>query len=117
MIVPIPEVLGPNQTVKIGRYEWRVANLITQASNLPVMELPLAGLQINALYDVISLREMVGHLKLVEAADLESPIILDEDGVLMDGRHRIMKAIFDGLETIKAVRFEENPPCDWSTDE
>jgi len=28
---------------------------------------------------------------------------------LMDGRHRIMRALLDGAETIKAVRFDENP--------
>jgi len=38
------------------------------------------------------------------------PIILDEDGELMDGRHRIMKALLIGLETVKAVRFDQNPP-------
>lgn len=43
---------------------------------------------------------------------LEKPIILDEDGGLMDGRHRLMKAMLIGAETIKAVRFDENPePC------
>lgn len=113
MIVPIPCVLGQNQTCKVGKHSWRVAGLITMASKLPVMELPIAGIYIDVLYENINLREMVGHLLLVNKADLEVPIILDEDGALMDGRHRIMKAILDGRETIKAVRFEENPPYDW----
>jgi hypothetical protein len=52
------------------------------------------------------------HMKAVQAADLNFPIILDEDGEIMDGRHRIMKAFLEGKETIKAVRFDTNPdPC------
>jgi len=55
---------------------------------------------------------MVMHMRAVSNADLNYPIILDEDGEILDGRHRIMKALFLGKETIKAVRFEENPrPC------
>jgi len=38
---------------------------------------------------------------------------MDEDGEIMDGRHRIMRAMLDGADTIKAVRFDENPsPCE-----
>jgi hypothetical protein len=44
---------------------------------------------------------MVTHMKAVNDADLEKPIILDEDGELMDGRHRMMKAMLTGAETIK----------------
>ena len=116
MIIPIPDVLSDNQACKMGKKYWRVAGLIARASKMPVMEIPIAALSIDVVYEE-SLREMVGHMKLVEKADLESPIILDEDGVIMDGRHRIMKAILEGLETIKAVRFEENPPYDWSENE
>ena len=54
----------------------------------------------------------VMHMKAVNDADLKRPIILDEDGELMDGRHRLMKAMLLGKKTIKAVRFDENPsPC------
>jgi hypothetical protein len=116
MIVPIPRVLSDDQVCQVGKECWRVAGLIARASKMPVMEIPLAALTINVVYEE-SLREMVGHFKLIEKADLESPIILDQDGIIMDGQHRVMKAIFDGLETIKAVRFEENPPCDWSVEE
>ena len=52
------------------------------------------------------------HVKQILKVNIDYPIILDEDGEIMDGRHRIMKAILEGKETIKAVRFDENPkPC------
>jgi hypothetical protein len=89
-----------------------VARLIELSRGLEVMEIPLAGMNLYLTYKNLSLRDMVTHIKAVEAADLDYPIILDEDGELLDGRHRIMKAILLGRETIKAVRFEENPsPC------
>ena len=79
---------------------------------LPVMEIPLDHLNLYYRYEKLTLREMVTHFRAVQDADLNMPIILDEDGELMDGRHRLMKAMLTGAETIKAVRFQENPaPC------
>ena len=55
---------------------------------------------------------MVTHMQAVNDADLNYPIILDEDGEVMDGRYRIMKALLTNRDTIKAVRFGINPePC------
>lgn len=52
------------------------------------------------------------HMKAVNEADMAYPIILDEDGDLMDGRHRLMHAMLNEHKTIKAVRFDKNPePC------
>lgn len=99
------------QMSRLGRHSWSVARLFELSRDLPVMEIPLDHLNIFAKYD-LTLREMVMHFKAVNKADLDKPIILDEDGEIMDGRHRIMKALLTGVETIKAVRFDENPsPC------
>ena len=76
------------------------------------MDIPLDHLSLFYTYEKLTLREMVTHMKAVNAADLSVPIILDEDGEIMDGRHRLMKAMLTGAETIMAVRFDENPsPC------
>lgn len=74
------------------------------------MEIPLDHLGVWYKYENLTLREMVMHMQAVQAADLSYPIILDEDGDLMDGRHRLMKAMLLGRPTILAVRFDENPP-------
>ena len=82
------------------------------SKNLPVVDIPIDYLNINCVYEKLNIREIVMHIKAVNDADLSKPVILDEDGELMDGRHRIMKAILLGNQTIKAVRFQENPsPC------
>jgi len=76
------------------------------------MEIPLDHLSLYYTYEKLTLREMVMHMRAVQAADLSTPIILDEDGELMDGRHRLMKAMLLGVPTVKAVRFDENPDPD-----
>jgi len=103
----------PNeQMAQLGKHNWSVARLMVLSKDLPVMNIPLDHLNIYHKYENLTLRELVGHIKSVNAAELKYPIILDEDGELMDGRHRIMKAIMENKKTIKAVRFEENPtPC------
>lgn len=99
------------QIASVGCNSWNVARLHQLASNLPVFDAPIHCLNVWAKYE-ITLRDMLTHIKAVESADLNYPIILDEDGIIMDGRHRIMKVILGGETTIKAVRFDKNPsPC------
>lgn len=101
-----------DQMSQIGRHRWSVARLIRLSRDLPVFDAPLDCLSVWKKYD-LTMREMVMHCKAIDCADLSYPIILDEDGEIMDGRHRIMKAMMVGLKTIKAVRFDENPkPCE-----
>ncbi len=41
------------------------------------------------------------------------PIILGNDGRVMDGMHRIARALLEGHATIKAVQFEIQPGPDF----
>lgn len=104
------------QMAKVGRHSWSVVRLIALSKDLPVMEVPLDALNVWHKYDGLSLRDMVMHMKAVLAADLSCPIILDEDGEVMDGRHRLMKAILGEVQTVKVVRFQRNPPPDRTDD-
>jgi hypothetical protein len=106
----IPE-WSQDQYSQLGKNMWSVQRLISLTKDFPVMEVPLDHLNIYHTYKV-SLREMAMHIQAINASDLSFPIILDEDGEIMDGRHRVMKALLMGEKTIKAVRFDENPsPC------
>jgi len=109
----IKDWISPSEQMSsIGNHSWSVLRLFELARELPVMDVPLDHLDLWYTYKDLTLREMVMHMKAVNAADLGRPIILDEDGQIMDGRHRIMKAMLTGAATIKAVRFDENPsPC------
>ena len=100
------------QVCNSGGRQFSVAMLITLAKDLPVMDIPLDHMSVYTRYSDLTLREVVMHMKTALDSDLSCPIILDEDGDVLDGRHRIMKAILQGEKTIKAVRFDENPePC------
>ena len=59
-----------------------------------------------------TLREIAQHCQRIMEASLEIPIILNDDGSLMDGGHRICKALIKGQKTIGAVRFESMPEPD-----
>ena len=109
----IPSWHSPNdQMCTLGKHTWSVPRLFELARDLQVMTVPLNHLSLYYTYDCLTLRDMVMHINAINNADLNKPIILDEDGELMDGRHRLMKAMLLGNETILAVRFNENPsPC------
>jgi len=107
-----PFIPFSEQVSRLGRNEWSVARLVELSKGLPVMDIPLDHLNVYYTYEKLTLRELVMHMQAVNAADLSLPIILDEDGELMDGRHRLMKAMLTSQATIKVVRFDENPaPC------
>jgi hypothetical protein len=58
-------------------------------------------------------RALVEHVKLMDAADLSFPIILAADGAVMDGMHRLAKALKAGHADIEAVQFVVDPPPDY----
>lgn len=59
-----------------------------------------------------TLREVASHCRRINAANFEWPIILNADGSLMDGGHRVCKALLDGHRTITAVQFAVMPEPD-----
>ena len=89
--------------------KWAMAEVIDQSKELPVMDIPLDHLAIDKEICEVSIRDFVAHMKMVMDCKLEYPIILDENGTIFDGRHRVAKALFEEADTIKAVRFQENP--------
>lgn len=46
--------------------------------------------------------ELAEHVRQVQNADLQFPILLSEDDELLDGMHRLARHIVDGEKTIKA---------------
>jgi len=100
------------QMAVLGKLEWSVPRLIELSKDLDVMRIPLLHLNMYYSYDKMTLRQLAGQMRAVNNADLSFPIILDEDGEILDGRHRLIKAMLENKETIKAVRFIKNPePC------
>ncbi len=102
-----------------GLLAWNVGRLIALSQGLPVERIALsriAEVDENHWYaaegQAPTCRSILGHIALIEAADLSFPILLDAGGRLMDGMHRVCKAIRRGESHIAAVRFPETPPPD-----
>ena len=51
-----------------------------------------------------TVRKVLEHVRLIGEVDLSYPIILGPDGRVMDGMHRVARAILEGRQTIAAVR-------------
>lgn len=90
---------------------WAVTRLIEHSKGLPVFEMPLKGIYIgqSVFSESRTARSIAEHVKRVNETSLEYPILLDPDGFIMDGWHRVIKALVNGDKTIKAVRFTEMP--------
>lgn len=63
--------------------------------------------------DQASCRSIAEHMQLMLAADLAYPVILCPDGRVMDGMHRIVKALVEGRSSINAYRLPRLPPPDY----
>ena len=86
---------------------WSVARLADAAKDLVPFDMPIAGIDLDAnIWEGSNMFMLAFHVKKVNEADLSSPIILDWNGSVADGRHRIIKAIIQGKRTIKAVRLQ-----------
>ena len=103
-----------------GFYAWDISKLIEKTKQLAEINVGLheiKELDENWWYqgeeDIPSCRSITEHVKIIKDADLAYPIILSSDGRLMDGMHRICKALLLGMETIRAVQFEEDPIPDY----
>lgn len=99
---------------------FNVSKLIALSKKLPVRMIDpssVVELDRNHWYAQVTSqptpRSFLEHMRLVLAADLRYPIILDRDGRLMDGMHRVCKALLEGRPEIPAVQFEEDPEPDF----
>lgn len=102
-----------------GFLAWDVHRLVELARDLPVVEVSLEELrELDECYwfDVggndPTCRMVALHAQLIAECDLAYPIILSADGRVMDGMHRVCRALVEGHATIRAVRFEEDPEPD-----
>jgi hypothetical protein len=101
-----------------GLLAWDVDRLVELSRGLPVRPVPLA--EISSLDEPAfgegeapTWRALVAHVHLLQAAELVYPIILAADGAVMDGRHRVARALLEGRLTFDAVQFSEDPPPDY----
>ena len=102
-----------------GLLAWDVDRLVALTQQFARIEVLLASIrELDAPFsseydDVLTWRSVAEHASLIHAADLNFPIILSRDGSVMDGMHRVAKAVLLGRTTIKAVQFTDDPAPDY----
>jgi hypothetical protein len=99
---------------------WDVARLVELTQTLPVVEVDLASLsEIDSEYWIgtdgltPTVRTLVRHMELTLNADLTYPIILSSNAEVMDGMHRVARALLEEHATIRAVQFRVDPEPDY----
>jgi hypothetical protein len=100
---------------------WRMHQLWELAEGLPVKKVRLKELD---GFDEVrwfggprniqpTCRAIAEHAWDIFAADLSYPIILSPAGEVLDGWHRICRALVEGIEELDAVQLLKLPPYRW----
>ena len=102
----------------VGLDAWDVDRLIELSRDLPVRHIEVSSIsELDAAYwsptQALTVRQITEHFRLVREVDPSYPIILAADGRVMDGMHRVIRALLDGRTTIAAVQFEIQPEPDF----
>jgi hypothetical protein len=102
-----------------GLDAWDVHRLITLSGTLVIERVRLEEIaEVDSVYwfdesHRPTVRSVVDHCRLIREVDPEHPVIFGPDGRVMDGMHRIARALLDGATVISAVRFHELPEPDY----
>ena len=110
----------PTHTTEIDgkRYVWYTERLWELARSLAPFEIEVESfpeLDADCWFGgdpLPTIRQVAAHCKRINGADTGIPVIVNANGRLMDGGHRLARALLDGRRTILAVRFSEMPAPD-----
>lgn len=86
--------------------QWLVPDLLLAVKDAPVFQVPLAFLDLSAhTFDTRGgLIDFAIHMRHVNESNPDEPVIFDQWGRILDGRHRIVKALLEGRATIPAKK-------------
>jgi len=102
------------------RHYWKVEHLIQHSKNIKPTIISIDKL-IEKLgnstwfntSENITILKIIPHIQRALNADLRYPIIISENGKIMDGAHRIVGAKLKEVKKLKAVQFKTNPIADY----
>lgn len=115
IVRPMPPVQFEAVTINTNHYhcpiggeQISVASLIVMAEDLPEFDLDISGVHIGCepFGDTrLTPYDLAHHCIRVGAVDITKPVIMNLDGYIMDGWHRVVRALLDGRTHIPAKRF------------
>jgi len=96
--------IGGHNYVRRG-YKYRVKDILTIADNLTEFEIPISGIDIGIMpWKIDTIKEFCYHVNRLNNCNFDKPVILDDEGCICDGWHRVAKAVLEGKLTITAKR-------------
>lgn len=103
-----------------GLLAWDIRRLVELTRDFPVRQAQLSDIaELDETHwydhegDSPTCRSLLEHMRLIDEVDLSCPIILDQDGRVMDGMHRVCRAVLEGKDGVPAVQFVTNPEPDF----
>ena len=101
-----------------GLLAWDVDRLVELSRKFTVRAVPLQQIReldaaVFGADEAPTWRSFAAHCRLVQEAELRYPIIRAADGAVMDGMHRVSKALIEGRDIIEAVQFDTDPVPDY----
>ncbi len=103
-----------------GLLAWDIDRLVELSKDVDPVDVPLSDIvELDETFwfdhagQTPTCRRVALHARLIAETDLAHPIILSSDGRVMDGMHRVCRALIEGRETIRAVRFDVDPEPDY----
>ena len=99
-----------------GLRAWDVDRLVALSKHLQPELVPVASIrELDEPYwgEPMTCRSVAEHARFINECDLGYPVTLSSDGRIMDGMHRVLKALLLGESHIRAVRFLTDPEPDF----
>jgi hypothetical protein len=97
---------------------WDVHRLVELTRTYPVQQVPLSQIaELDECFwfqgEPATCRAVALHAKLIREVDPACPIILSASGRVMDGMHRVCRALLENRSVLPAVQFMEDPEPDY----
>lgn len=101
-------------------YKWWVSTLWESVKDLQDEEVAVESLLHELKFDrwfqiyvPPTVENVLQHFTRIQNADFMYPVILSPSGRVLDGVHRLCKAVITEQKTIRAVRLLKLPPSDY----
>jgi len=91
---------------------YNINALIKISEHLPIEQFDLSSISLDdtkfIIWKLDNVRDIVTHYKRIRTSDLSKPILIRSDGIVIDGHHRIIKGIADGIEYLPSKILTRN---------
>jgi len=106
-----------NQTFSDAHSCFSVQELIDLNQDNPVEERPITDfngeLECSPWGSLSTLRKFLHHANRVNCADTSHPILVNQEGLVLDGLHRLAYAFLKGYQTVRVRVVTKYPPNLW----